>query len=183
MPELTDRPVAAGLEEPTELALPLITLELLPQVFVGLALAGLFAATVSTADSQIIVCSGALTHDIRPRWRDSYLASKIGTFAVTALALVIALFAPEGVFVLVLIAWSALGASLGSVLVIRLLRWPLSAATALTMMIVGLVVVIAWQLAGFDDDVFKLFPGMAAAFAVYGCARIPDGIAALKGES
>jgi len=176
MPDLTQRPIAAGLEEPTELALPLITMELLPQFFVGFALAGLFAATVSTADSQIIVCSGAMTHDVKPKWRDSYLASKIGTFTVTALALLIALFAPEGVFVLVLIAWSALGASLGSVLIIRLLGWPLNAPTALTMMTTALIVVIAWQLAGLDDDIFKLFPAMAAAFIVYACARIPTAL-------
>src|SRR6056297_2921319 len=109
LPELPALPIAQDLRQPTELALPLITMELLPEVFVGLALAGLFAATVSTADSQIIVCSGALTQDVRPEWKESYLASKIGTFSVTGLALAIALFAPEGVFGLVLIAWSALG--------------------------------------------------------------------------
>lgn len=172
LPELSQLSVTQELSEPTELALPVVTMQLLPEIFVGIALAGLFAATVSTADSQIIVCSGVLTQDVQPRWEKSYLASKIGTFSVTALALSIALFAPEGVFTLVLIAWSALGASLGPVLLVRLWRQPLPAGVVLTMMIAGLGTVAAWQLSGYDDDMFKMLPGMIAAVAVYALYRL-----------
>jgi len=175
MPELPDHPLAAGMSDPTELALPLVTTEVLPGIFTGIALAGLFAATVSTADSQIIVCSGALTHDINPRWRESYLMSKVGTFSVTGVALVIALFAPEGVFGLVMVAWSAMGASLGSVLVLRLFRLPVSTPVAVAMMITGLSVVVVWHVSGYNDDVFKMLPGLAAAFAVYGIGRAAEG--------
>lgn len=172
IPDITQLELAQGLEEPTELALPLITMELLPQFFIGVALAGLFAATVSTADSQIIVCSGAVTQDVNPQWNQSYLASKLATFSVTALALSIALFAPEGVFALVLIAWSALGASIGPVLVLRVFKRPLSSAKAILMMVTAISVVIIWHLSGFDDDAFKMMPGMIAAFLVY--FLIPD---------
>ncbi|MHA7836790.1 MAG: sodium/proline symporter [bacterium] len=172
LPELPALPIAQDLRQPTELALPLITMELLPEVFVGLALAGLFAATVSTADSQIIVCSGALTQDVRPEWKESYLASKIGTFSVTGLALAIALFAPEGVFGLVLIAWSALGASLGPILVIQLYGLPLSSPTALAMMGTAVAVVGLWHVSPYDEDVFKAFPGALAAVLVYAVARL-----------
>jgi sodium/proline symporter len=181
IPELAGLPIAQGLDEPTELALPLITMRLLPDVFVGLALAGLFAATVSTADSQIIVCSGALTQDVRPDWQDSYIASKAATFSVAALALGIALFAPEGVFGLVLIAWSALGASLTPVLVVQLFRLPLSTVTALTMMITAVAVVAIWHLSPYDDDVFKALPGVAAAAGVYGVARVVAWLRRLHG--
>lgn len=173
LPEMTSMPIAQALEEPTELALPLLTRELLPDVFVGIALAGLFAAAISTADSQIIVCSGAITQDVHPRWRGSYMASKLATFAVTATALSIALFAPEGVFVLVLVAWSALGSSLGPILVIRVFSLPLSTATGIAMMAAGVVTVSLWQVSGLDDDAFKMMPGMVASFAVYGLSRLP----------
>lgn len=178
MPEMVQHPAAQTMDDPTELALPLVTMELLPDVFVGVALAGLFAATVSTADSQIIVCSGSITQDIRPKWKDSYLASKVGTVSISTVALLIALFAPEGVFGLVLIAWSALGASLGPVLIVRLLGWPLSTATALTMMGVAIATVSVWQAVGLDDDVLKILPGFVAAATVYAGAR---GIARLRG--
>ena len=49
-----------------ELALPTMALELLPPVLVGLILAGVFAATMSTADSLVLSCSAALTHDLLP---------------------------------------------------------------------------------------------------------------------
>ena len=172
IPELTSLPLAEGLEEPTELALPVITMRLLPEIAVGISLAGLFAATVSTADSQIIVCSGALTHDINPRWCDSYLASKLGTFSVTGFSLWVALYAPEGVFGLVLVAWSAMGASLGSVLLLRIFHQPIPTLTAITMMVAANIVVVLWHLSAYDDqDIFKILPGFVAAFAVYGVWR------------
>lgn len=172
MPELARMAVAKEITQPTELALPLLTMELLPDVFVGIALAGLFAATVSTADSQVIVCSGAVTQEMFPKLKNSYLASKLATFVVAGLALLIAIFAPEGVFGLVIIAWSALGACFGPLLVVRLFRLPLSAPTALSMMLVAMFTVVAWHFSGFDDDLLKIFPGSMAAFLVYGASRV-----------
>ncbi len=173
LPDLSDMQIAREVTEPTELALPLITLELLPEVFVGVSLAGLFAATMSTADSQVIVCSGAVTQDIQPRWKNSYLAAKVATISVASLALLVALYAPEGVFGLVLIAWSALAASLGSVLLLRIFRLPFSTATAAVMMCSGFITVVVWHVSPFNDDIFKLLPGLAAAFTVYLIARVP----------
>jgi sodium/proline symporter len=172
LPDLAALPLAAGMAEPTELALPLLTLELLPGFFVGLALAGLFAATVSTADSQIIVCSGALTQDLVPRWAASYAATKIATLAVALAALGIALWAPEGVFGLVVVAWSALGASLGPVVVLRLFGLRNDAPTALTMMVAAIATVALWTIAGLGDSVFPALPGVLAAFGVFGVARL-----------
>lgn len=172
LPDLASLEGAAGLSEPTELALPLVTMELLPDVFVGLALAGLFAATVSTADSQIILCSGVITQDMLPQYKDSYMASKLATVAVLVIAILVAVVAPESVFNLVLIAWSGLGATLGPVVVIRLLRWPLPSGAGLATMAAGLATVIAWQAAGFDDDILEVLPGIAAAFLVYGLYRL-----------
>lgn len=172
LPGLTEMPIAQDMNQPSELALPLVTMELLPAVFVGAALAGLFAATISTADSQIIVCSGAITQEISPQWKDSYLASKLATAGITAVALVIALFAPEGVFGLVLISWSALGATLGPLLTLRVLNEPLNPPTALAMMGTALFVVCAWHVAGLDGDVLAIFPGTVAAALVYGAYRL-----------
>jgi sodium/proline symporter len=167
IPDLQSLEIAQDVPEPTELALPLLTMRLLPDIFVGIALAGLFAATVSTADSQIIVCSGTATQEITSRWKDSYTASKLSTLAVTAMALTIALFAPEDVFALVLVAWSAMGAALGPVLLLRLFGLPLSNFTAIAMMIGALLTVFVWHVSGYDDDVLKILPGAAAAASIY----------------
>ena len=50
-----------------ELALPMISQQLLPEILIGVVLAGIFAATMSTADSQILSCSAAFTRDIIPK--------------------------------------------------------------------------------------------------------------------
>jgi sodium/proline symporter len=172
LPNLTGMDVAQEMENPAELALPLVTMDLLPQVFVGIALGGLFAATVSTADSQIIVCSGALTQDVTRKWRESYVASKIGTMLVTTYAVVIALFAPEGVFGLVLIAWSAMGAALGPLVVLRVFHVDVSRWTAVLMIAAALTAVVAWYFAGLEEDVLEIFPGMLAAALVFGISRL-----------
>lgn len=177
MPDLLDIPLTAGMTEAqaTELAMPEMARRLLPDVLIGLTLAGLFAATMSTADSQILVCSGAITQDINPKWKDSYIASKLATLAVTALALSIALFAGQGVFALVLIAWSALGAGLGPALLLRLLGVPLSSLTIVLMMTAGVGTVIAWNTFGYDGDVFKLFPGMVGSFVMWPIGTLLSG--------
>lgn len=176
MPDLLDIPLTAGMKEAqaTELAMPEMARRLLPDVLIGLTLAGLFSATMSTADSQILVCSGAITQDINPVWKESYIASKVATLAVAALALSIALFAGQGVFALVLIAWSALGAGLGPALLLRLWGVRLSATTMLLMMTAGVGMVIFWNATGYDGDLFKLLPGMLASFAMWPVGSVID---------
>lgn len=160
----------AALTAATEGALPELSVKMLPPVLIGVMLAGLFSATMSTADSQILSCSAAVTQDIVPRWRQSYNASKAATLGVAALALVIALTATSGVFSLVLIAWSALGASLGPILLVRLANRPLSNGMAIVMMTSGLATVVAWGASPWADSVFKALPGIAVPLLIYGSA-------------
>ena len=152
MPDLLNVPLTEGMSESqaTELAMPEMARRLLPDVLMGLTLAGLFSATMSTADSQILVCSGAITQDINPVWKESYIASKVATLAVTGLALSVALFSGQGVFSLVLVAWSALGAGLGPPLLLRLLGIQLSSLTMFLMMTAGVGMVIAWLKIGYE---------------------------------
>jgi len=76
-----------------ELALPQLSMQLLPGVLVGVILGGLFSATMSTADSQVLSCSASIAHDIFPSKKsDHYLLSRAATVGVTFLAVVIALY-------------------------------------------------------------------------------------------
>lgn len=170
-----------SLVQKSEQALPLMAIALLPEFLVGMVLAAIFAANMSTADSQILACSAAMTQDIEPRWQQSYMASKMSTLVVTALATSVALFAGEGVFALVLYAWSALGAGLGPVLLLRLSKQPCPAFVAMPMMMAGVVTVIAWDMSPYASDVYKLLPGLIVPFALYAVARA-TGLTA-KGES
>lgn len=168
LPDLIAGVPAAETAHAAEQALPRLAVALLPDVMIGVLLAGIFAATMSTADSQILSCSAAITQDVVPQWRrDSYLTGKLATLSVTALALTIALYADDNVFALVLGAWSALGSTLGPLLVLRVFRRHVPAGLAVAMMAVGLTTVTLWDRSGYAGAVFKLLPGMLAPLALY----------------
>lgn len=168
MPDLTGGLEGAAAISATEGALPSLAVKMLPSLLIGVMLAGIFSATMSTADSQILSCSAAVTQDIAPRWRSSYAASKLATLGVALLALIIALTASSGVFSLVLVAWSALAASLGPLLIVRLAHKPLPNWLALTMIASGLITVFMWGASDWSDSIFKALPGILVPMAIYG---------------
>jgi sodium/proline symporter len=150
-----------------ELALPTLALQLLPEVFVGLILAGLFAATMSTADSQILSCSAAITRDFAFGKKRSYLVTKLATVGVTAIALVIALSGNESVFSLVLIAWSALACAFAPLLTVYALGGKPSETLALTMMVTGLGAMLMWRYLGLSETMYEIAPGILAGLLPY----------------
>jgi sodium/proline symporter len=170
LPDLLGDVEPAAAAAAAERALPALALALLPALLVGALLAGVFAATMSTADSQILSCSAALTQDLAPRWRDSYLASKLGTLVVTGGALTFALTAGDDVFSLVLGAWSALGATLGPLVLLRVLGRQVPPPLAIGMMVVGLATVWLWNGSSHAGAAFDLLPGMLAPLLLYALA-------------
>ncbi|MGF1513568.1 MAG: sodium/proline symporter [Elainellaceae cyanobacterium] len=169
-----------------ELALPELAVALLPALLVGLVLVGLFSATISTADAQLLSCSAALTQDLLPKgalnqWAldqgplkriTAYQAAKLGTLMMVVVVLGIALVSTDNVFVLVTFAWAALAASLGSVMVVRVMQWRLNGAIAIAMMVSGIGTALAWRVGlHLSSDVYEVLPGMAASGLVYAIAR------------
>ena len=150
--------------------MPTLAGQLLPDVWVGLILAGLFAATISTADSQILSCSAALTRDLGIG-RKSYLITKLGTVFVTITALLIALYGSDSVFSLVLIAWSALGSAFAPLLLVYAFGAKPSERTAVSMMIAGVAAMLLWRHYDLADAMFEIVPGILAGFVVYGSIR------------
>ena len=152
----------------SELALLDLSQNLLPGILVGVILAGLFAATISTADSQILSCSAALTQDLFPGLAKSYRFAKTGTLVVTAIVLVIALINNESVFGLITFAWSILASGLGVLLILRSWSKPVSTPVAIAIMLVGIFSSMYWKLGlQLSGAVYEVFPGMAAGFLVY----------------
>jgi len=141
-------------------------------VLVGLMLAGLFSATISTADSQILSCSAALTQDLLPATANSYRMAKVGTLTVTTIVLAIALIGSNNVFSLVTFSWSALASSLGPLLVLRVWQKSVTVPVAIAMMIVGIAAAISWNLGlNLSGAIYEVLPGMTASFLVYGIAN------------
>lgn len=155
-----------------ELALPTLAMALLPEILVGVVLAGLFAAAMSTADSQLLCCSAALTRDLTGGKTQSYLVTKLATLCVTLVALTIALMGSKSVFALVLIAWSALGSAFAPLLVVYALGGKPSERVAIAMVAAGVAAMLAWREAGLGGEVYEVMPGILAGFIPYLLARI-----------
>lgn len=155
-----------------ELALPLLAQMLLPEFMVGLVLAGLFAATMSTADSQILSCTAALTRDFQWGKKASYLVTKLGTIMITLIALMIALYGNKSVFSLVLIAWSVLASSFGPLLFLYAIGLRPNEGESIVMVVTGFLVVILWRHWGFSEIIYEIAPGMVSGLMVYGLMRL-----------
>lgn len=159
---------SANIGAASELALPALAGLLLPAALVGLMLAGVFAATISTADSQILSCSAAVTRDIAPRLGRKTRWIKVATLGVAGLALVMALYGPDSVFTLVTLAWATLAAGLGPLMVIRVFKLPINAPVALLMMLGGVAGALTWRFGlALHGDLYDVLPGMLAGFTVY----------------
>ena len=107
-----------------ELGLPMMAMETMPAIGVGMILASIFAATMSTADSQVLACTAAITDDIKPEWNQDHKTTKQVTIAGAAFATLISvggLYVPGGdsVFQLVVFAVYGLGGVFVPLLIIR----------------------------------------------------------------
>ena len=150
-----------------ELALPILSKQLLPEILVGIILAGLFAATMSTADSQILSCSAAITRDFINDKNTSYLMTKLSTVFVTVVALIIALTGTESVFSLVIIAWSALACAFTPLITVYALGGKPSEKLAMFMMFIGLATMMLWRYLGLNDTIYEVAPGVLVGLSAY----------------
>lgn len=149
-----------------ELALPHMAVELLPPVLVGLILAGIFAATMSTADSLVLSCSAAFTHDLVPQRLETPIMMKLATAVSVTIALLLALSGSQSVFSLVILAWSTLAAAFAPLLALYALRRRVSEPAAIAMLIGGVSTALFWRFGlGWHDQIYEGLPAISLAFA------------------
>ena len=150
-----------------ELALPLLAAELLPSFWVGFLLAGVFAAAMSTADSQIVTCAAALTNDLGFRIWGGEQDAKAATLILAAIIFAIAFMGHSSVFHLILAAWSALAAAFAPLMLVFAFGARPSEMVSLAMCLTGLGVVAAWRSSGAVELTFDCLPAILAGLAVY----------------
>lgn len=153
--------------EDTELALPRMALQLLPDVFVGLILAGIFAATMSTADSVVLSCSAAITHDLVPERLEHPLLLKGATALTTVVALGLALLGSQSVFTLVILAWSTLAAAFAPLLTLYALNRKVTEYQAIFLMFLGVAIALFWRYGlGWHGGIYEGLPGIAVPLII-----------------
>ena len=154
-----------------ELALPMMAMELLSPVFVGLILAGIFAATMSTADSLVLSCSAALTHDILPQRTENTRLLKVATLGITAAAVAWALLNKQSVFSLVVMSWSALASAFAPLLMVLAAGGRPSQRLAVVMSVLGLATALIWRWLGWHAHIYEGMPGILMGLVVFVIGR------------
>jgi sodium/proline symporter len=135
----------------------------------GILLAAVLAAAMSTADSQLLVSSSALTEDLYRAFlrRDATQTELVwaGRATVVLVAVIAYGLALQGGGVLEIVefAWAGFGAAFGP-LIIASLFWPrMTAVGAGAGMVVGALTVVLWaQFDPFGWGLYELLPGFVA---------------------
>jgi sodium/proline symporter len=139
----------------------------------GLIIGGIFAAILSTADSQLLVVASTLVRDIYEKilkkgmlLKESNklkLSRSILLFA-GILAIFIAYIAKDNIFWLVLFAFGGMGASLGPTLILSLFWKKANKYGIFAGMITGTLVIIIWKLFfKATTGIYELIPAFVTA--------------------
>ncbi len=131
----------------------------------GFVLAGVLAAIMSTVDSQLLVCSSAITEDfyrgfIKPDASQGELVwlSRASVIAIALIAAVMGMDQDSTILDLVAYAWGGFGAAFGPVILLSLF-WPgMSRNGAIAGLVTGAVTVAVWRpLSGGPAGIFDMF--------------------------
>ncbi len=155
---------------------PVLASQHLHPVMFGVVIASIFAAIMSTADSQLLVAASALVRDIYeklihrnreiPQKRLVFL-SRLVVVILVVLALLLGLVAEKLVFWLVLFAWAGLGAAFGPTSILALFWKGTTKAGMMAGMISGALTVILWiRVPALAGLMYELIPGFIIAFIV-----------------
>lgn len=161
--------------------------KIFPGVISGILLSAVLAASMSTADSQLLSAASSFASDVyKPVFRKNKVSDKemlwIGravVLAVSIVALIIASNPNSGsIMDLVTNAWGLFGAALGPSIILSLFWKRFNFQGAIAGIAVGAVVDICWIIFLSSTGLYELFPGfvcgMIAAVAVTLCTKAPS---------
>ena len=138
-----------------EKSMPLLATALLHPVLAGLFISGAVAAMMSTADSQLLVSTSAITEDFFHQYmkkdlseKDLLLLNRIMILILGFIAFGIAMYSQvvgNNIFSVVSYAWSGLGSAFGPALIMTLWWSKTTRKGVIAGMIVGFIMTIVWS--------------------------------------
>jgi Na+/proline symporter len=161
-------------------------------VFFGIVVASIFAAIISTADSQLLVSTSSVVRDFYEKILHAGATipqqrlvrySRAVVVVLVAAAVGFGLIAEKiGVFWLVLLAWAGLGASFGPTSILALYWRRTTRAGVIAGLVTGALVTIVWdRVPALNSLLYELIPAFTAGLlvtAVVSCfTRPPEGVA------
>lgn len=145
-------------------------------VLYGLLVGGVFAAILSTADSQLLVVASTFARDLYEKVlaskrqideKEKLRLSRIVVILAGFLALFLAYLAQDLVFWLVLFAWGGLGASFGPALILSLFWKGTTRQGIFAGMITGTLTTLTWWLwLKEPTGIYELIPAFALSMLV-----------------
>ena len=145
-------------------------------VMFGVVIASIFAAIMSTADSQLLVAASALVRDIYEKLlfkkkeieqKQLVFLSRIVVVILVIFALLLGLMAERLVFWLVLFAWAGLGAAFGPTSILALFWKGSSRSGIIAGMVSGAATVVLWtRIPALSGLMYELIPGFFVALTV-----------------
>lgn len=160
----------------TENLYPVLASEYLHPVVFGIVVASIFAAIMSSADSQLLVAASSIVRDVYEKilsvnkvipQQTLVRLSRMVVVILVLISLIIGFLAKDLVYWLVLFAWAGLGASLGPTSILALYWKRTTGAGVIAGMLSGALVTIIWRLVEpLRAITYELIPGFFCALAV-----------------
>lgn len=150
--------------------------QMYPAFIAGLFLCAILAASMSTADSQLLSASSAVSLDIYKGLinkdadeKTVMNVSRVTVLVIAAIAFVLSLNPASSIFGLVSYAWAGFGSTFGPLVILALFWRGMTNKGAIAGLIAGGVTVVLWHnLKGGIFNVYEILPGFIAClvFAV-----------------
>ena len=146
-------------------------------IVAGIILAGILAATMSTADSQLLAAASSVSQDIAAEFmgiklseRKALLLARLTVIGIALVGLALAWNPNSSVFRVVSFAWAGFGAAFGPVMLLSIFWKRSNRAGAIAGMITGGAMVFIWKYClaplGGAFAIYELLPAFIAALAV-----------------
>ncbi len=162
-----------------------------PAITAGIILAGILASTMSTADSQLLAASSAIsqnllceTFGLKISSKAMFIIARVSVILISIIAVFLALDPTSSVFMIVSFAWAGFGATFGPVMLAALFWKRANKWGALAGMLAGGITVFVWkfvirtEFAGTVLDIYELLPafiiGAIAIVAVSLLTKAPE---------
>ncbi|MDO4344075.1 MAG: sodium/proline symporter [Eubacteriales bacterium] len=145
-----------------------------PALLAGVILAGILASTMSTADSQLLAASSAVSSDLlggalKKKDGSGMVAARITLLAIAVVGVFLAKDPNSSVFGIVSFAWAGFGASFGPVVLFSLFWKRSNKYGALAGMVSGGVMIFVWKYLvrplGGAWNIYELLPAFIVASA------------------
>ena len=164
-----------------------IVRKIFPGVISGILLSAVLAASMSTADSQLLAAASAFASDVykpairkgRANDKEMLWVGRIVVLAIAVMALVIASNPNAGsIMALVSNAWGIFGAAFGPAIMLSLFWRRFNFKGAVAGIITGALVDVLWYAFLSSTGIYELLPGfvigLLAAVVVTLCTKEPD---------